>query len=48
LFCKGIKSSEVMIIPGSGHMPLVENASACSRAWLAFVDKSRLARGAAA
>jgi pimeloyl-ACP methyl ester carboxylesterase len=48
LFRKGIKSSEVMIIPGSGHMPLVENASACAWAWLAFVDKSRQARGAAA
>lgn len=48
LFRQGIKSSEVMIIPGSGHMPLVENAGACSRAWLAFVDKSRQARGAAA
>jgi hypothetical protein len=29
-------------------MPLVENASACSKAWLAFVDKSQQARGAAA
>ncbi|HEY4676796.1 MAG TPA: alpha/beta fold hydrolase [Candidatus Angelobacter sp.] len=48
LFRKGIKSSEVIIIPGSGHMPLVENAGTCSRAWLAFVDKSRQARGAAA
>lgn len=48
LFRKGIKSSEVMIIPGSGHMPLVENAGACSKAWLAFADKSRHARGAAA
>ena len=48
LFRKGIKSSELMIIPGSGHMPLVENAGACSKAWLAFVDKSRQARGAAA
>jgi abhydrolase domain-containing protein 6 len=48
LFCKGIKKSEIMIIPGSGHMPLVENASACSKAWLAFVDKSQQARGAAA
>lgn len=48
LFRKGIKNSEVMIIPGSGHMPLVENASACAGAWLAFVDKSRQARGAAA
>jgi abhydrolase domain-containing protein 6 len=48
LFRQGIKKSEVMIIPGSGHMPLVENAGACSKAWLAFVEKSRQARGAAA
>ncbi len=48
LFRQGIKSSEVMIIPASGHMPLVENAGTCARAWLAFVDKSRRARGAAA
>jgi pimeloyl-ACP methyl ester carboxylesterase len=48
LFRKGIKSSEVKIIPGSGHMPLVENAGACSKAWLAFVDKARQTRGAAA
>jgi abhydrolase domain-containing protein 6 len=48
LFRLGIRNSEVMIIPGSGHMPLVENAGACSRAWLAFVEKSRQARGAAA
>lgn len=48
LFRQGIKNSEVMVIPGSGHMPLVENAGACSRAWLAFVDKSRQTRGAAA
>ncbi|HEX3103098.1 MAG TPA: alpha/beta fold hydrolase [Terriglobales bacterium] len=48
LFRQGIKSSEVMIIPGSGHMPLVENAGACARAWLAFAEKSRQARGAAA
>jgi abhydrolase domain-containing protein 6 len=48
LFRQGIKSSEVMIIPSSGHMPLVENAGACSRAWLAFAGKSREARGAAA
>lgn len=48
LFRKGIKSSEVLIIPGSGHMPLVENAGTCSMAWLAFAEKSRQARGAAA
>jgi pimeloyl-ACP methyl ester carboxylesterase len=48
LFRRGIKNSEVMLIPGSGHMPLVENARQCSAAWLAFADKSRQARGAAA
>jgi abhydrolase domain-containing protein 6 len=48
LFHQSIKNSELMIIPGSGHMPLVENARKCSAAWLAFADKSRQARGAAA
>lgn len=48
LFRKGIKSSEVMIIPGSGHMPLVENADACARAWLAFVEKTQRSAGTAA
>jgi abhydrolase domain-containing protein 6 len=48
LFRQGIRNSEVMIIPGSGHMPLVENAGACAKAWLTFVEKSRQARGAAA
>jgi len=48
LFRKGIKSSEVMIIPGSGHMPLVENASACAQAWLAFVQKAQRSMGIAA
>jgi pimeloyl-ACP methyl ester carboxylesterase len=48
LFRKGIKSSEVMIIPGSGHMPLVENAGTCARAWLAFVEKAQRSARAAA
>jgi abhydrolase domain-containing protein 6 len=48
LFRQGIKNSEVIVIPGSGHMPLVENAGRCSAAWQAFVEKSRQARGAAA
>jgi abhydrolase domain-containing protein 6 len=48
LFCQGIRNSEVMVIRGSGHMPLVENARACAAAWLAFVDKSGRTRGAAA
>jgi len=48
LFRKGIKSSEVMIIPGSGHMPLVENAGACAKAWLAFAQKAQRSMGTAA
>jgi abhydrolase domain-containing protein 6 len=48
LFRQGIRNSEVMVIRGSGHMPLVENARACAAAWLAFVDKSGRTRGAAA
>jgi abhydrolase domain-containing protein 6 len=48
LFNQGIKNSEVLVIRGSGHMPPVENARQCSAAWLAFADKSRQARGAAA
>jgi abhydrolase domain-containing protein 6 len=48
LFRQGIKNSEVMVIRGSGHMPLVENARACATAWLTFVEKLRRTRGAAA
>ena len=47
LFRQGIRNSELLIIRGSGHMPLVENARQCAAAWLAFVDKSRQSRGAA-
>jgi abhydrolase domain-containing protein 6 len=48
LFRKGIRNSEVMVIHGSGHMPLVENARPCAAAWMAFRDKSQRTRGAAA
>ncbi|MGZ4870677.1 MAG: alpha/beta fold hydrolase [Candidatus Angelobacter sp.] len=48
LFRQGIRNSEVMVIRGSGHMPLVENARTCATAWLAFVEKSGRTRGAAA
>jgi abhydrolase domain-containing protein 6 len=47
LFRQGIRNSELLIIRGSGHMPLVENARQCAAAWLAFVDKSRQSCGAA-
>lgn len=48
LFRQGIKNSEVMLIPGSGHMPLMENARQCATAWLAFVGKAQRSAGAAA
>ena len=34
-----------MIIPGSGHMPLVENAGTCAKAWLAFTQKAQRSVG---
>lgn len=48
LFRQGIRNSELMVIRGSGHMPLVENAGACAKAWLNFAEKSQRTRGAAA
>jgi pimeloyl-ACP methyl ester carboxylesterase len=48
VFRQGIKSSELLVQPGIGHMPLIESARECANAWLAFVDKSSQARGAAA
>jgi abhydrolase domain-containing protein 6 len=48
LFHKGIKNSELMIIPGSGHMPLIENARECATTWLKFVEKAQQSAGAAA
>jgi abhydrolase domain-containing protein 6 len=47
VFRKGIKDSEVLILH-SGHMPLVENARACSEACLAFMGKPGQAAEAAA
>jgi len=48
IFRQGIKNSELLVIAGSGHMPLVENARECASAWLAFVEKTRRSVGAAA
>jgi abhydrolase domain-containing protein 6 len=48
LFRQGIKNSEVVIISGSGHMPLVENAGACAKVWLGFAQKAQLSLGTAA
>ena len=41
VFRRGINYSEVLLLPGSGHMPLIENARQCATAWLRFVDKTR-------
>ncbi len=48
VFRQGIRNSEVLLLPGSGHMPLIENARECATAWLKFADKTRAAKVAAA
>jgi pimeloyl-ACP methyl ester carboxylesterase len=48
VFRRGITNSEVLLLPGSGHMPLIENARQCAAAWLAFADKTRAMKVAAA
>ncbi len=48
VFRQGIKNSELLVLVGSGHMPLVENARECATAWIKFVEKTRGAIGAAA
>jgi len=41
VFRQGIKNSELLVLPGAGHMPPVENARECATAWLAFQDRTR-------
>ena len=48
LFQQGIANSELLLLPGSGHMPLLENARQCADAWLSFQEKTRHANAAAA
>lgn len=48
VFRQCIKNSELLVIAGSGHMPLVENARECASAWLAFMERTRRSVGAAA
>jgi len=48
VFRRGIHNSEVLVLPGSGHMPLIENARQCAAAWLKFAAKARAAMVAAA
>jgi pimeloyl-ACP methyl ester carboxylesterase len=48
VFRKGIQGAELLVLPGIGHMPLVESARECATAWMKFVEKARGAAGAAA
>jgi pimeloyl-ACP methyl ester carboxylesterase len=45
VFHRGIKNSELLVLPGIGHMPLMEQARECASAWLMFVDKTRKSSG---
>ncbi|HLW53865.1 MAG TPA: alpha/beta hydrolase [Candidatus Angelobacter sp.] len=48
LYRKGIKDSATLIIPGSGHMPLMENARQCAETYLSFIKRPRGTAEAAA
>ncbi|MGE5322412.1 MAG: alpha/beta fold hydrolase [Actinomycetota bacterium] len=48
LFRKNIADSEVLIMKQTGHMPLLENVKQCGAAYVAFLDKCRAQKGAAA
>lgn len=48
VFRKAIGNSEVLIMKQTGHMPLMENVKQCGAAYLAFLEKARSARKAAA
>src|SRR5215470_18277811 len=48
VFRQGIKDPALLVLPGIGHMPLVESAHACATAWMKFVEKTRGAVGVAA
>jgi pimeloyl-ACP methyl ester carboxylesterase len=48
VFRQGIKSSELLVLPGVGHMPLIESARECATAWIEFVKKAQGSMGAAA
>ena len=48
IFRKEVKNSEALILKGSGHMPLMENARQCTETCLEFIKKPRGAAEAAA
>ncbi len=45
---QGINKSELMVLAGVGHMPLIESARECAAAWMKFIEKTRGVMGAAA
>ena len=48
VFRSAIQNSEVLIMKQTGHMPLLENVRQCGGAYLAFIEKRRGAKEAAA
>lgn len=48
LFHKGISGSELLILKGSGHMPLMENAGQCVQTFVEFIKKPHSSAEAAA
>ena len=48
LFRRNIANSEVLIMKQTGHMPLLENVKQCGAAYVAFLNKYRAQKGAAA
>lgn len=48
LFRTNIANSEVLIMKQTGHMPLLENVKQCNAAYIAFLNKCRAQKGAAA
>lgn len=48
VFRKSIGNSEVLIMKETGHMPLMENVKQCCAGYMAFLEKARAARKAAA
>ena len=48
VFHQGINNSELLVLPGIGHMPPVESARECASAWMEFVEKARGSKSAAA
>lgn len=48
LFRRNIANSEVLIMRQTGHMPLLENLKQCGAAYVAFLNKCRAQKGAAA